>query len=139
MQAQRILIIDDDVEVANALSSLLATAGHRSMTAYSGPAGLSIAESYRPDIVFLDLAMPGMNGYEVAPAIRKMAGMENVLIIALTGSGDKNTRSEALRAGCDAHLTKPPQLRAIVGLIEAASSTLGQAHHSTPDDTPNAT
>ena len=122
------MIIDDNVDAANFLSAMLETEGHRSTVAYSGTDGLRIAESFRPEVVFLDLAMPVMNGYVVAPAIRKMPGMGNVLIIALTGSGDKNTRSMALRAGCDAHLTKPAQLRGMVSLIEAASYLPDQAH-----------
>jgi CheY-like chemotaxis protein len=103
---KRVLIVDDNVDGAASLALLLREMGHEIHVAHDGPAALDAAAKARPDIVLLDIAMPGMSGYEVAARLRQRLGAA-VLIVALTGFGRDEDRSKALAAGFDQHLLKP--------------------------------
>ena len=103
---KRVLIVDDNLDGAAALASLLREMGHEIHVAHDGPAALDAAERVRPDIVLLDIAMPGMSGYEVAARLRQRLGAA-LLIVALTGCGRDEERIKALEAGFDQHLLKP--------------------------------
>ena len=104
---RRILIADDNVDAADSLNILLQALGHDTAVAYDGVEALEVAEAYRPDIVFLDIGMPGMNGYEVATSLRKTPGLAQTVLIALTGWGAQEDRVRSQAAGFDHHLTKP--------------------------------
>lgn len=112
----RVLIVDDNIDAAQTLSALLEIGGHKTMVAHDGYAGLRMTEHFHPEVIFLDIGMPGMNGYEVARVVRKMPGMEAVTIVALTGWGAERDRELAKKAGFDDHLTKPAS-RASVHLL----------------------
>ncbi len=113
----RILVVDDHVDAAKSLATLLAFKGHVTEVAYSGLSAVDMATRFRPDVAFLDIGMPGMDGYETAQAVRKIAGLEKVLLIALTGWGTKADRARSAKAGFDHHLTKPAALDAIDALL----------------------
>jgi CheY-like chemotaxis protein len=103
----RILVADDNVDAATTLASLLEMYGHDLRVAHDGPRGLQIAEQFHPEIVFLDIGMPGMTGYEVARRLRQMKALARSTIVAVSGWGTKDDRTRAEEAGFDMHFTKP--------------------------------
>jgi PAS domain S-box-containing protein len=109
----RVLVVDDNADAAESLSALLAMLGHQPRVASDGTAGFELARQYRPDLVFLDIGLPGMNGHEVARAIRATPGMQQVILVALTGWGARGDLVRAIDAGFDQHLTKPVSIEAL--------------------------
>lgn len=113
----RILVVDDNVDAAQSLSLLLEFGGHTLFVAHDGRNALKIAQDHKPHIVFLDIGMPGMDGYETASAIRKTAGLEGMILVALTGWGAEEDKDRSRQAGFNNHLIKPAQLDAIESLL----------------------
>src|SRR5207249_1394675 len=108
----------DSPDTAESLAFLLRREGHTVHTAYSGPAALAEAAALRPEVVVLDIGLPGMDGYEVARRLREQSAPgERLLLIALTGLGAEADRRRAQAAGFDHHLTKPVELADIVTLF----------------------
>ena len=105
--SRRILVVDDNEDSAESLSVLLRLQGHLVESAHDGRHALELAERFRPDVVLLDLGMPGMNGYEVCQEIRKQPWGVDLLLIAQTGWGQDQDRRRTKDAGFDGHLTKP--------------------------------
>jgi signal transduction histidine kinase len=105
--ARRILIADDNQDAAEALGMLLQISNHDVHVAGDGAAALELAERVRPDVAVLDIGMPGLTGYEVAEQIRAKAWGRAMILIAVTGWGQKSDKEKAQRAGFDHHLTKP--------------------------------
>jgi signal transduction histidine kinase/CheY-like chemotaxis protein len=103
---RRILVVDDNMDAAESLSMLLDLDGHTTRVAHDGEAALRVAAEFQPDTVFLDIGMPGMNGYETARRLRTTHGA-SLKIIALTGWGAEENRRLAQEAGFDRHLVKP--------------------------------
>jgi signal transduction histidine kinase len=120
----RILVVDDHVDAAKALATVLAFKGHVVEVAHSGLSALSMAAEFRPDVAFLDIGMPGMDGYETARAVRKIAGLAAVRLVALTGWGTKADRARSTAAGFDHHLTKPAALDAVDVLLAKIADAL---------------
>jgi signal transduction histidine kinase/CheY-like chemotaxis protein len=108
---KRILIVDDNTDAANSLASILELDGHEAQTAYSSTDALERAAGFDPDIVLLDIGLPGMDGYEVARQLRAR-GLKGQ-IVALTGYGRPEDIERALGAGFDAHLVKPVDLESL--------------------------
>jgi CheY-like chemotaxis protein len=104
---RRILVVDDVEAAATMLGRVLEAMGHETRIAHDGPRALAIAKEYRPDVVLLDLGMPGMSGYVVARLLRAQTGLEGMTLIAVTGHGRDEDRRQALEAGFDHHLLKP--------------------------------
>jgi len=113
----RILVVDDSVDAAESLAMLLRMGGHKVETAYSGSAALAAATANRPDVILLDIGLPGIDGYEVAKELRQRPGLDKVLLVALTGYGKEEDRQKALLAGFDVHLTKPADPEALQDLL----------------------
>lgn len=111
--ATKILVIDDNVDAANTLVELLSLFGHEVQMAYTGKAGIAIAQSFQPNIIFLDIGLPDMLGYEAANLLRKNIQNKDCYLIALTGYGTDNDKQLAINAGFDFHLTKPLNLGTI--------------------------
>ena len=105
--SQRILVADDNRDAAEALSLQLQLAGHDVRTAHDGIEALTVAKTFDPEIVLLDLGMPKMDGYEVARQLRLQPRSRRVTLIALTGWGQQQDRDRTAEAGFDAHLVKP--------------------------------
>ena len=125
-QARRILVVDDNIDAADSLAILLQALGHDTSVAYDGIEALELAEAYRPDIVFLDIGMPRMNGLEVAAALRKKPAFQRTVLIALTGWGSHEDRARSQSAGFDHHLTKPASptlLKRLLGAVDVAGDT----------------
>jgi len=120
--SRRILVVDDNVDGAKTLALLLKLAGHTTAIAYSGPAALERARIFQPEIVFLDIGLPGMNGYDVARHLRTERGGETLTLVALTGWGTDDDRKRAHDAGFDHHLTKPVDVARVHALLVDASA-----------------
>jgi PAS domain S-box-containing protein len=116
-KAYRILVVDDNIDAADSLGVLLQSQGHLTSIAYDGLEALELAQAYRPEIVFLDIGMPRMNGYEVAAAFRTTPGLADAVLIALTGWGTQEDRLRSRQAGFDHHLTKPANPAVLSRLI----------------------
>lgn len=114
---QRLLVVDDNQDAATSLSMLLRLQGHEVRVAHDGPSALEAATTFRPDLIFLDLGMPGMDGYEVARRVRKMPGLEKTILAALTGWGQQEDRRRTTEAGFHHHLVKPPEPKALENLL----------------------
>jgi CheY-like chemotaxis protein len=118
---RRILVVDDNVDAANALRYLLENDGHEVKVAGDGPAGLALARDFRPDFLLLDIGLPRMNGYEIAKQVREDEALRNVTIIAITGYGQVNDRALASAAGFDHHLTKPVEFHSLQKLFRVTT------------------
>ncbi|MEX5745999.1 ATP-binding protein [Massilia sp. X63] len=112
-QARRVLVVDDNRDAAETLSAVLGQLGHEALVANDGHQALRMMAGFQPQVVFLDLGMPGMSGYEVAEAIRREPRYAGVHLVALTGWGGEADRERTARAGFDRHLTKPATTAAI--------------------------
>jgi signal transduction histidine kinase len=113
----RLLVVDDNADSVDALGMWLRIEGHRVEIAYSGEEALPAAIAQRPDAVVLDLALPGIDGYEVARRLRREAGFERVCFIAMTGFGAYADRERAKQAGFDHHMVKPIDYTAFSQLL----------------------
>jgi CheY-like chemotaxis protein len=104
---RRVLVVDDNLDAAHSFASLVERiVGHRVDFAVNGYAALQLAEKIQPEIVFLDLIMPGIDGFELARRLKKAFG-DSIRIIAVTASGTAGDREKSAKAGCDLHLVKP--------------------------------
>ncbi|MES3022129.1 MAG: response regulator [Pseudomonadota bacterium] len=115
----RALVVDDNDDAAQTLATLLDILGHDVATANDGLGALSEAQKFGPDVIFLDIGMPLMNGYEAAAALRKMPGLAHVTLVALTGWGSEQDMARSKAAGFDRHLLKPVAIDALVELLAA--------------------
>ncbi len=115
MTQRRILVVDDNVDAAVTVSALLKAWGHDVQTVYSGPSALDAVRNFRPEIILLDIGLPGMSGYDVAKNLRAEPSGQGVILAALTGYGQESDRERSWAAGFDYHLTKPPD----PGLLES--------------------
>ncbi len=114
---RRVLVVDDNVDVADSLAILLRLRGHEVDTAYDGPAALKRAGAFHPEVVLLDIGLPGLDGYQVASRLRRRRRTASALLVALTGYGQEEDQSRALAAGFDRHLIKPVDPRVIYELL----------------------
>jgi CheY-like chemotaxis protein len=105
--ARRILVIDDNVDAAESLAALLRLREHDVRVVHDGRTALKTATAFRPQVVFLDIAMPDMDGYEVARRLRQRPELEDPRLVAVTGFGRDQNRRLAKEAGFDEHVTKP--------------------------------
>ncbi|WP_088253587.1 response regulator [Fimbriiglobus ruber] len=103
----RVLVVDDNVDGAESLATLLSLQNHTVRVAHDGPSALVIAEEFRPDVVLLDIGLPGLDGYEVAHRLRARKEFQHVFLVALTGWGQDSDRERSQAAGFDVHLVKP--------------------------------
>ncbi len=110
---RRILVVDDNVDAAESLAVLLRLEGHEVRVACDGPAALAAAQADPPEMVVLDLGMPGMDGFEVARRLRALPGSDGVLLVALTGWAQGEDRRRCHEAGFDGHLPKPVEWDAL--------------------------
>jgi CheY-like chemotaxis protein len=115
--SKRVLIVDDNADGADSLGHLLSLMGHESATEYDGPSALERAKAFAPDVVLLDLGMPGMDGFDVCRNLRQAALRTRPTIVAMTGWGRQEDRTRTKEAGFDDHLVKPvdrAQLEAVL-------------------------
>jgi PAS domain S-box-containing protein len=115
--SRRVLVVDDNIDAAEAMSVLFQTLGHEVRTAYSGSEALVIAQEFEPDVVFLDIGLPDINGHDVAARLRREPSGKELMLVALTGWGQEQDRQRSAAAGFDHHFVKPVDLDALEALM----------------------
>lgn len=118
-RARRILVVDDNRDGAESLATLLQLAGHTTRLAHSGSDAVKAVQEFQPDLVFLDIGMPGMSGYEVAEQLRADPATHRIVLIAVTGWGTEEDRRRTTEAGFAHHLTKPVDPNVLERLLNA--------------------
>ncbi|MGO9470405.1 MAG: ATP-binding protein [Isosphaeraceae bacterium] len=121
-RGSRILVIDDNLDLAHGLANLLKLLNHEVWIAPDGPAGLEAARGHRPEVVLLDIGLPGMDGYQVAEQLRREDFGRDLLLIAVTGYGNEEDRRRARFAGFDQFVTKPVDHATLLALLAAPGS-----------------
>jgi PAS domain S-box-containing protein len=116
-QAWRVLVVDDNVDSADSIASLLESSGHDVKVAYSAEKALEMATEYQPEIMLLDIGLPEMDGYEVAKRLRQNPQLKDLRLIALTGYGQDSDRQRSRETGFDAHVVKPVDWRDLSELL----------------------
>lgn len=109
-RARRIMAVDDNADVLRVQTALLRAMGHEVLPLSSGAEALAAAETFQPDVVLIDLGLPGMSGYELARELRRLPVTSQARMIALTGYGTAEARRQAEEAGIDEHFVKPVSL-----------------------------
>jgi CheY-like chemotaxis protein len=104
---RRVVVIDDNADAGQMLALLIRTMGGEAWTATNGSSGIRLARTFLPDLILLDIGMPGLDGYETCRRIRQESFGRSVCIVALTGWGQDQDKQRASDAGFDLHLTKP--------------------------------
>jgi len=122
-RTHRILVVDDNQDAATSLATLLQMTGHESFTAFDGPAALEAMERHRPDVVLLDIGLPGVSGYEVCRRARTQPWGADITYIALTGWGQAEDRRRTQEAGFDGHLVKPVEFGALIAQLDSLETT----------------
>jgi len=127
--AQRhVLVVDDNVDAADMLAALIEARGHQVFVAHDGPRALELARTQPLDVVLLDIEMPGMNGYEVARALRSAPELANVQLIAVSGHAAATDRNRSRLSDFDAHMVKPVDPQNLFAAIETKRATASQPH-----------
>ena len=116
---RRVLVVDDNKDAADSLKMVLRALGHEVHTAYDGEEGIEQAAAVRPEVVFLDLGMPKLNGFEAARQIRENAWGKELRLVAVTGWGQEEDRNRSRAAGFDDHLAKPVELVALQAILDS--------------------
>lgn len=111
------LVVDDNVDTVDSLAMLMKELGHDVRKAYDGTTALEAALDCRPDVVLLDIGLPGLDGYPLATQIREHATLADVALVALTGYGSELARQRSLGAGFDHYLTKPADLNQLKEIL----------------------
>jgi PAS domain S-box-containing protein len=127
-EGRKLLVVDDNQDAAESLATLLRLLGYEVVVAHDGFSALEVVKTFLPEIVFLDIGMPGMDGYEVARRLRGAPGLETVRLAALTGWGQQADRRRTAEAGFDHHLVKPLEPEGLERVL-AELATEGQGRH----------
>jgi two-component system, sensor histidine kinase len=117
MKGLRVLIVDDNVDSAEMLGTLLGLAGHDTRCAFDGAAALAAAGEFVPDAVLIDIGLPDMDGYELARRMRQEPALASALLVATTGYSTEEDKRRAREAGIDRHVTKPLELGQIERML----------------------
>jgi CheY-like chemotaxis protein len=116
---RRLLVVDDNRDFADTLGALFETMGHDVRIAYNGTDAVSATAEYRPDAVFLDIGLPGRNGYDVARMLRSSPELADVTLVAFTGYGQVEDRRRVREAGFDYHVVKPADAAELAKIVDA--------------------
>jgi CheY-like chemotaxis protein len=127
-RAWRILIVEDDADTADLMAQLLRREGCSVHVAANGPEALRAAEADHPEVVLLDLGLPGMSGYDVAKGLRAQKSEKRPLLIAVTGHGGQADRLQSYESGIDLHLTKPVDIAELRQYLDRFDSATAPAH-----------
>jgi putative two-component system response regulator len=114
----KILIVDDDTTVTQLLTALLTMEGHQSATVNDSSEAMGVAGSFHPDLVMLDLMMPGLNGFELSQLLRQDSRFNRIPILVVSAMDDPESRSKAIRAGATEFITKPFRTNALIEKID---------------------
>jgi len=125
--AYRVLIVDDYADAAISMAALLKVDGQDVRVAHDGPAALEMARDFKPRIVLLDIGLPGMNGFEVARALRAEPTTRDCLLVAVSGYGQAEDQRQSQEAGFDRHLVKPVDLMVLQEIFDNLRQAPAQA------------
>jgi CheY-like chemotaxis protein len=114
-------VVDDNRDAASSLAMLLKILGHQVSLAFDGVEAVEAAQTFKPDVVLLDIGLPKMNGYEVCRTIRQQLWADDVVVIAVTGWGQDEDRRKTREAGFDGHLVKPATQYAVTKLLDSVA------------------
>ncbi|MGQ0697703.1 MAG: PAS domain-containing hybrid sensor histidine kinase/response regulator [Panacagrimonas sp.] len=117
---RRVLLVEDNLDAAEAVSTLLESVGHTVHTLHDGRDAIATALVINPDVVLLDLGLPGLDGYAVAQSLRRQDACAHCLIVAISGYGQASDRERSRDAGIDHHLVKPVDFDLLLGLLQSA-------------------
>ncbi len=123
-ESLRVLVVDDNVDAVTTLAMLVQAAGHDVRKAYHGSAVLEAALDYRPNLVLLDIGLPGLTGYEVAQQLRQQPALQNTVLVAMTGYGQESDRQRSREAGFDYHLVKPAAFGKVLEILAIITERL---------------
>jgi CheY-like chemotaxis protein len=115
--SSRVLVVDDNVDTARLTAEFLKMSGFDVETAHTGLQALEAARLFKPDVMLLDIGLPGMDGYQLAERVREDNELKETLLIAVSGYGQKQDRSRSREAGFDQHLVKPVDFEVLISLI----------------------
>jgi two-component system CheB/CheR fusion protein len=121
----RVLVVEDNVDAAESLATLLRLWGHDVRVVHDGLDALDAAREYQPEVVLLDIGLPGLDGYQVAERLRDQEGLENTLLVAMTGYGQPEDRRRSREAGIQHHFVKPVEPFVLRNLLAAVASPVG--------------
>jgi CheY-like chemotaxis protein len=124
--ALRLLIVDDNRDSADCLAMLLRHSGFDVRTAYCGQQALEVTERFHPDVFIVDLAMPLMDGFQLAKQIREMPDFERALFVALSGHSEQTYLDEASKVQFDEYLVKPPKIELLLTILAEAPQRIGR-------------
>jgi CheY-like chemotaxis protein len=122
----KVLVIDDNRDSADSATDVLRLLGNQVESAYDGESGIAVAARLKPHMILLDLAMPGMDGFEARRRLHQLGGSVTPFLVAMTGFGNEEDKRRTRAAGFDAHLTKPVELDALVHLLNEARVRAGK-------------
>ncbi len=103
----RMLIVDDNIDTVQSAAILQGLHGHQVRTAFTGAAAIALAREFLPEVVLLDIGLPGMDGYEVARKLREIPELDGAFLVAMTGYGTDKDKARSIAAGFDQHMVKP--------------------------------
>lgn len=117
--SQRVLIVEDNLENLHSLTRLLKSDGHQVEFAINGYVALVVAKKFAPDVVLLDLGLPGMNGFDVCSRLKAEPTLAHIRVIAVTAHGDEAARARSKAVGCESHIIKPYDPAFLLALVNA--------------------
>jgi CheY-like chemotaxis protein len=117
VERHRVMVVDDNRDAAETMAMLLTLIGHEVLLAHDGQTAIQMVEQHDPAFVFLDIGMPGMNGYETAAVLRTLPGAPQRVLAALTGWGSEADQTRSIEAGFDLHFTKPVDIEKLQRLL----------------------
>lgn len=120
LSSLRVMIVDDNRDAADLIAEFLEMCGHQTLPIYGGAAAIQAADTFEPDVVLLDLGMPGITGFDVISTLRQAPRFRQTRMIALTAWGDAKTRERTQHIGFDHHLVKPASLDEILNVVSVA-------------------
>jgi two-component system CheB/CheR fusion protein len=139
LDTRHVLIVDDDADTADSLALLVELWGHVVRVARSGDDAMAMALAHRPDVLLLDVAMPGMDGFRLARLIRRQPCLDGVLLVAITGYADDAHRRLGKRAGFDRYLAKPVEPGVVEALLLQPARAFLESSPSAPGAPPRRT
>ncbi len=126
-QPKKILVVDDNHDAAELVSSLLEREGHEVQTAHTPKEAINVAMRFQPDVAFLDIGLPEMDGFELAARLRSLPELRDCRLVAITGYDDAEDRKQSKRIGFEAHLVKPISLDTLEQVIRSMPAQAGSS------------
>ena len=117
LTSRRVLVVDDNVDAADSLGALLEIDGHDVRVAHGGHEALQVVQGFVPEVAFVDIGMPDMDGYALAGALRALPSLAGTTLVSLSGYGAPRDRLRSQASGFDQHLTKPASLEMLYAVL----------------------